>query len=245
VVSLRQDRQLRARVPEVWRSGVMSPRFRDRFDAGRCLATWLASYAGRPDVVILALPRGGVPVGYEVARLLHAPLDVMLVRKLGVPGHEELAMGAIASGGVRVISTEVVRALGIPERVIATAAAHEQRELERRERAYRGDRPPADIRGRTVILVDDGLATGSTMRAALSAIQTQNPKHLVVAAPVAAAETREALREEVDEVVCAFTPEPFLAVGQWYQDFSQFTDQEVRQLLRQAADDLMAVPLPR
>lgn len=224
-------------MPEVWRSFVMSPRFRDRFEAGRHLARALAAYAGRPDIVVLALPRGGVPVGYEVAKALHAPLDVMLVRKLGVPGHEELAMGAIASGGVRVISDDIVRTLGITERVLAAAAAQEEHELKRRERAYRGTRPPADIRGRTVILVDDGLATGSTMRAAITALKAQQPRQLVVAVPVAAAETCESLRNEVDAVVCAFTPEPFFAVGQWYQDFSQSTDEEVRELLQSAADE--------
>ncbi len=222
----------------------MSFRFRDRFDAGQHLATSLARYAGLPDLVVLALPRGGVPVGYEVAKALQAPLDVMLVRKLGVPGHKELAMGAIASGGVRVTSN-VVRALGIPDRVIARAAAREQRELERRERAYRGDRPPADITGRTVIIVDDGLATGSTMRAAVSGLRARNPKRLVVAAPVAAAETCESLRQEVDEVVCTLTPAPFFAVGQWYHDFSQFTDEDVRELLLRAADDLLAAPSSR
>jgi putative phosphoribosyl transferase len=229
-------------VPEVWRFRFMSPRFRDRFDAGRLLAARLASYGGRPDVVVLALPRGGVPLGYVVATALRVPLDVMLVRKLGVPGHEELAMGAIASGGVRVISDVVVRALGIPDRAIAAAAANEEHELERRERAYRGGRPPAEVRGRTVILVDDGLATGSTMRAAVAALKAQNPKRLVVAVPVAAAETCESLRHEVDEVICALTPEPFLAVGQWYQDFSQSTDKEVRELLQGAADELVVPP---
>lgn len=215
----------------------MSPRFRDRFDAGRHLAALLAHYAGRPNLLVLALPRGGVPVGYEVARELHAPLDVMLVRKLGVPGHEELAMGAIASGGIRVISNDVIRALGIPDRAIATTAAQEERELERREHLYRGDRPAPEIRDRTVILVDDGLATGSTMRAAAAALQAQSPDRLVVAVPVAAAETCEALRHEVDEVVCAVTPEPFFAVGQWYQDFSQSSDEEVRELLQRAAEE--------
>jgi predicted phosphoribosyltransferase len=216
----------------------MSPRFLDRFEAGRHLAASLSSYAGRPDLVVLALPRGGVPVGYEVAKALHAPLDVMLVRKLGVPGHEELAMGAIASGGVRVISDDIVRTLGITDRVLAAAAAQEEHELKRQELSYRGNQPPTDVRGRTVILVDDGLATGSTMRAAIVALKTQHPKQLVVAVPVAAAETCESLRDEVDEVVCAFTPEPFLAVGQWYQDFSQFTDKAVRELLQPAADEL-------
>jgi predicted phosphoribosyltransferase len=214
----------------------MSPRFRDRFHAGRHLASALAKYAGQPNLLVLALPRGGVPVGYEVAKALHAPLDLILVRKLGVPGHEELAMGAIASGGVRVISDEIIRALGISERAIAATAAQEERELERRAHAYRGDRPPPDIKGRTVILIDDGLATGSTMRAAVAALKAQNPERLVVAVPVAAEETCEFLRAEVDEVVCALTPEPFFAVGQWYQDFSQSTDEEVKELLQRAAD---------
>lgn len=212
----------------------MNPRFRDRFEAGRYLASGLKHYAGRPNLLVLALPRGGVPVAYEVARALHAPLDVMLVRKLGVPGHEELAMGAIASGGIRVISDDVVRALGLPDRAIATVAAQEEHELQRREHLYRGDRPPPDVRGKTVILVDDGLATGSTMRAAIAALKAQGSERLVVAVPVAAAETCEAIQREVDEVVCALAPEPFLAVGQWYQDFSQISDEEVRQLLRRA-----------
>ncbi len=212
----------------------MSPRFRDRFDAGRRLAAELAPFAGEPNLLVLALPRGGVPVGYEVARALHAPLDVMLVRKLGVPGHEELAMGAIASGGIRVISEDVVRALGIPDRAIAATAAQEEHELERREHAYRGGLPPPAIPGRKVILVDDGLATGSTMRAAVAALRAQKPDRLVVAVPVAARETCEALRSEVDDIVCALTPEPFFAVGQWYQDFSQIDDDDVRELLQRA-----------
>ncbi len=210
-------------------------RFRDRREAGRRLAEALSGYAGRPGLLVLALPRGGVPVGYEVARALKAPLDVMLVRKLGVPGHEELAMGAIASGGVRVLSKDVVSTLGIPEREIAVVAAAEEEELERRERAYRDARPPLDVRGKTVILVDDGLATGSTMRAAAAALRAQGVEHLVVAVPVAPPETCEALRAEVDEVVCAREPEPFLAVGTWYEDFSQTTDDEVRELLSGAA----------
>lgn len=208
-------------------------RFLDRQDAGRRLAEALAHYARRPNLLVLALPRGGVPVGYEVARALGAPLDVMLVRKLGVPGHEELAMGAIATGGIRIVSDAVVRELGIPDRVIATVAAAEERELERRERAYREDRPPPVIRGRLVILVDDGLATGSTMRAAAAAIKAQEPERLVVAVPVAPPETCDILRQEVDEVVCALQPEPFLAVGLWYEDFAQTDDEEVRALLRQ------------
>jgi predicted phosphoribosyltransferase len=217
-------------------------RFRDRFEAGRRLATALEHYAGRPNLLVLALPRGGVPVGYEVASALPAPLDVMLVRKLGVPGHEELAMGAIASGGVRVISNDVVAALGIPDRAIATIAAHEEHELERRNQLYRGDRPPPDVRGKTVILVDDGLATGSTMRAAVAALKAQGPERLVVAVPVAAPETCEALSREVDEVVCARAPERFFAVGNWYVDFSQTSDAEVRGLLRRAWETAAQAP---
>lgn len=211
-------------------------RFRDRSEAGRLLGQALAEYAGRPGLLVLALPRGGVPVGYEVARALHAPLDVMLVRKLGVPGHEELAMGAIASGGVRIVSKDVVSTLGIADREIAAVAAVEEEELERREKAYRGGRPPPDVKGRTVILVDDGLATGSTMRAGAAALRAQGVARLIVAVPVAPPETCEALRAEVDEVVCALAPEPFLAVGLWYEDFSQTTDDEVRELLRQARE---------
>jgi putative phosphoribosyl transferase len=216
-------------------------RFRDRVDAGRRLAAALAPYSGRPNLLVLALPRGGVPVGYEVARALNAPLDVMLVRKLGVPGHEELAMGAIASGGIRVLSEDIIAAFGIPERVVATIAANEEEELKRRERAYRDARPPAPVRGRTVILVDDGLATGSTMRAAAAALRVQHPERLIVAVPVAPPETCDSLRTEVDDVVCAFAPESFLAVGNWYDDFTQITDDEVRELLR-AADVSAGVP---
>jgi putative phosphoribosyl transferase len=220
----------------------MGPRFTDRYDAGRRLATALAPYAGRPNLLVLALPRGGVPVGFEVARALHAPLDVMLVRKLGVPGHEELAMGAIASGGVRVLSDDIIKALSIPDRVIATIAANEESELARRERAYRDDRPPLDVRGKTVILVDDGLATGSTMRAAAAALQAQHPERLVIAVPVAPRETCQSLLNAADDVVCATVPEPFFAVGNWYEDFSQTTDEEVRELLARANEAPGAVP---
>jgi len=213
----------------------MIERFRDRREAGQVLADTLTAYAGRPDMLVLALPRGGVPVAYEVARALGAPLDVFLVRKLGVPGHEELAMGAVATGGVRVLNDQVVGALGIPPSVIEAVAAWQQQELARRERLYRGDRPPPDVRGRTVILVDDGLATGSTMRAALAALRRQQPARLVVAVPTAAPETCDELRAEADDVVCATTPEPFHSVGLWYEDFSQTTDEEVRELLERAA----------
>ena len=205
--------------------------FRDRREAGRFLAAKLAAYANRPDVLVLALPRGGVPVAYEVARALNASLDVFLVRKLGVPGHEELAMGAVATGGVRVRNDEIISDLRIPDYLIDAVAAQEQRELERRERLYRGDRPPPDVRGRTVILVDDGLATGATMYAAIQALRQQQPARIVVAVPTASPETCEALRAEVDEVICAITPEPFYAVSLWYEDFSQTTDETVRDLL--------------
>lgn len=209
--------------------------FRDRRDAGRHLAEKLGRYADEPEVLVLALPRGGVPVAFEVARRLHAPLDLFLVRKLGVPGQEELAMGAIATGGIYVVNEEVVRALGIPREMLEAVAAKEQRELARRDQVYRGNRPPPAIRGRTVILVDDGLATGSSMRAAIAALRRQEPARIVVAVPVAAASTCAELAHEVDAVICAFTPEPFQAVGLWYQDFSQTTDEEIRDLLAQAA----------
>jgi putative phosphoribosyl transferase len=216
--------------------------FRDRFEAGRRLATALAPYAARPNLLVLALPRGGVPVGYEVARALNAPLDLMLVRKLGVPGHEELAMGAIASGGIRIVSDDVVAAFGIPDRMIATVAANEEEELDRRERMYRvGLRPPV-VQDRTIILVDDGLATGSTMRAAAAALRAQQPHYLVVAVPVAPAVTCAALRNEVDEVVCLLSPEPFFAVGNWYEDFSQVSDEDVRQLLARAGGAIETSP---
>jgi putative phosphoribosyl transferase len=214
----------------------MTPaRFRDRHEAGRQLARALLHYASRPNLLVLALPRGGVPVGYEISRLLNAPLDLMLVRKLGVPGHEELAMGAIASGGIRILSEDIVAAFGVPERVIATVAAHEEQELDRRERIYRDQQPPPMIRGRIIILVDDGLATGSTMRAAAAALRSQDPQRLIVAVPVAPAESCAELGREVDEVCCLVTPSPFFSVGTWYRDFSQTADEEVRSLLEAAA----------
>jgi predicted phosphoribosyltransferase/erythromycin esterase-like protein len=206
-------------------------RFCNRNEAGRLLAKKLTAYANRPDVLVFALPRGGVPVAYEVARALGAPLDFFVVRKLGIPGYEELAMGAVATGGVRVLNDEIVRRLRIPEYIIDAVAAREQQELARRERLYRGGRPPPDVRGRTVILVDDGLATGATMRAAIMALRQLQPARIIVAIPTASPETCEELKAEVDEVVCAITPEPFLAVGHWYEDFSQTTDEEVRDLL--------------
>jgi predicted phosphoribosyltransferase len=209
--------------------------YRDRSDGGKKLATRLSKYKDRDDLVVLALPRGGVPVAYEVARALHAPLDIFLVRKLGVPGHEELAMGAIASGGVRVLNDDVVDHLRIPRRVIDAVAANEMQELRRRELNYRGDRPEPDVAGRTVILVDDGLATGSTLRAAAQALRLQMPERIVVAVPVSAPETCDEYRLGVDEIICAMTPEPFWGVGQWYDDFSQTTDEEVRDLLKRAA----------
>lgn len=209
--------------------------FQDRFDAGRLLASKLRPFANRSDTVVLALPRGGVPVGFEVAKALNAPLDVFVVRKLGVPGYEELAMGAIASGGIRVLNEDVVRTLGIPDEVIDTVAAKEERELERRERDYRDGRPPVDVQGRTVILVDDGLATGSSMRVAVLALKRKRPAQIVVAVPVAAPTTCAEFESEVDQIICAVTPEPFQSVGQWYADFSQTSDEEVRDLLRQAA----------
>jgi predicted phosphoribosyltransferase len=206
-------------------------RFTDRADAGRRLAAQLGHYANRHDVIVLALPRGGVPVGAEVARALAAPLDVFLVRKLGVPGHPELAMGAIASGGVRVVSDEIVRELQIPTAIIDAVALREQIELERRDRVYRGDRAHPSVDGRTVILVDDGLATGATMQAAVQAIRTGHPARVVVAVPVGAPETCIRLRDYADEVVCTETPESFQAVGSWYEHFDQTTDEEVLRTL--------------
>jgi putative phosphoribosyl transferase len=209
--------------------------FANRRQAGKELATQLANYANRSDVLVLALPRGGVPVAFEVARALRAPLDVFLVRKLGVPGHEELAMGAIATGGVRVLNEEVTNHIQISSSAIDEVATREEQELKRRERLYRGDRLPPSVQGRTVILIDDGLATGSTMRAAATALRNMQPSKIIVAVPVAAAETCADLRSEVDEVICGATPEPFMAVGAWYSDFEQTSDQEVRQLLDRIA----------
>ena len=213
-----------------------TPRYQDRAEAGQRLAEQLTVYANRPDVAVLALPRGGVPVAFEVAQVLNAPLDVFLVRKLGVPGHEELAMGAIAAGSVRVLNEEIIRLLRIPEAVIEAVAAQEQQELERRARHYRNGRPALDVQGRTVILVDDGLATGATMRAAVMALRQRQPAHIVIAVPVAARSTCDELRAKGEDLVCAATPEPFHAVGLWYEDFSQTSDAEVRDLLTWASE---------
>ena len=206
----------------------------NRTEAGRALAKALSKYAGASDVLVLALPRGGVPVACEIARALHAPVDLLIVRKLGVPGHEELALGAIASGGLRILNCDVIASHRLRERTIEDVAAREQREIERRERAYRGDRPRPTIAGRRVLLVDDGVATGATMRAGIATLRLREPSSIVVAVPVAPPETVDVLRAEADEVVCLETPEPFWAIGQWYEDFGQVSDDEVRGHLLQA-----------
>jgi predicted phosphoribosyltransferase len=213
----------------------MITRFRDRVDAGRVLARELEDYKGRPDVLVLALPRGGVPVAFEVARELGVPLDVFVVRKLGMPGHEEYAIGAIATGGVRIINEEAISTFGVTDAEIEAVTAEERLELERRERRYRDGRAAPDIAGKTVILVDDGLATGSTMRAAVEALRQEEPARVVVAVPTAAPETCQEIAALVDDMVCAMTPEPFYAVGLWYDDFGQTTDEEVHDLLAIAA----------
>jgi putative phosphoribosyl transferase len=208
--------------------------FQDRLEAGYVLATKLKKYANRDDVVVLALPRGGVPVGYVVAQELNAPLDIFAVRKLGVPGYEELAMGAIATGGVRVLNEDLVEQLNLSSEVIDRVAGREQLELKRRERIYRGDRPPISVRNQIVILIDDGLATGSTMRAAVRALRAWQPARIVVAVPVGPRASCAELMDKADEVVCAAMPEPFRGVGLWYGNFEQTTDREVRELLYQA-----------
>jgi len=207
-------------------------RFLDRQEAGELLAEKLIPYAGQPDLIVLALPRGGVPVGVEVAKRLQAPLDLFVVRKLGLPGHPELAMGAIALGGVKVLNSEVVETLRIPDDEINAVAAEEFEELKRRERSYRGDLPSPEVEGKTVIIVDDGIATGSTMMAAISALRQLNAGHVVVATPTVASATYLYLRESADEVVAVIVPDTFYGVGQWYEDFSQTSDEEVQRLLR-------------
>ena len=213
----------------------MNRPFLDRYEAGRILAEGLRDYAGSPGVVVLGLPRGGVPVAFEVARKLSVPLDVFLVRKLGAPGQEELAMGAIASGGIVVLNHEVIEALRIAPEIIEAEIAYERVELSRREWLYRGQRPPLDVFGRTVILVDDGLATGSTMRAAVRALRRANPQRIVVAVPTAAPSTCEEFQTIADACVCTITPEPFRAVGLWYENFDQISDEEVCHLLFRAS----------
>jgi len=223
----------------VWKKeGKMAP-FRNRRDAGKILAPKLSAYANRSDVIILALPRGGVPVAYEVDLALNAPLDILIVRKLGLPGREELALGAIASGGIRVLNDDIIRVLSIPQEIINIVAQRELQELERREHIYRGERPASEGRDRTVILIDDGLATGASMRAAVAALRTQNPARIVIAVPAAAPETCNALEFDVDEIVCAITPEPFLGVGHWYEDFTQITDEQVQRFLLEANQQLL------
>jgi len=217
---------------------IVSPvyRFPNRQRAGQALAEALARYRGREDLIVLALPRGGVPVGYEIALALDAPLDVFVVRKLGMPGHEELALGAIAPGGIRVVDQALARSYGIGNDVLDRITSREQAELDRREHLYRDDRSSPELTGRTVILVDDGLATGSTMRAAVTAVRGKQPREIVVAVPVGAVETCEALEHEGATVICLTTPEPFYAVGLWYDDFSQTTDDEVHDLLERSAE---------
>ena len=214
-------------------------RFKDRRDAGRLLARKLSVYTNHTDVIVLALPRGGVPVAYEVALALNAPLDIFLVRKLGLPGREELAIGAIASGGIRVLNEDIIRVLGVPEEVINIVARNELQELERREHNYRGDRPAPDVRDRKVILIDDGLATGASMRAAVVGVRAQHPARIIIAVPTAAPDLCNAFQFEVDEMVCAMTPEPFYGLSRWYEDFSQTTDEDVRMFLREANHQLL------
>lgn len=213
--------------------------FRDRRDAGKKLAEKLIDYSRGEDVIVLALPRGGVPVAYEVAVALQVPMDIFIVRKLGWPGHEEMAIGAIASGGVRVLNEAIVRYLKIPAALIDAVAQRELKELERRERAYRGNRPPPEVKDRTIVIIDDGLATGASMRAAIVGVRAHSPAAVVVAVPTAALETCEALEPEVDRIICATTPEPFYGVSRWYKDFSQTTDEEVHILLQDANGKLL------
>ena len=212
----------------------VKPRFQDRSEAGKILAAHVAKAVDDPDIIVLALPRGGVPVAFEVARSLRAPMDIYVVRKLGLPGEEELAIGAIASGGVRVLNRALIAHLQIPEELIERVTAQQSIELERREQLYRGTRGLIPLRGHTTILVDDGLATGATMLAAARSVRAQQPRRIVVAVPVASSSACEDIREDVDQTVCVVTPEPFLAVGAWHDDFSQTSDSEVRSLLAQS-----------
>jgi putative phosphoribosyl transferase len=214
--------------------------FEDRAEAGQFLAAKLSHYAHRPDVTVLGLPRGGVPVAYPIAQAINAPLDVFIVRKLGVPGQEELALGAIAMGGARVLNTELIQSIGVSRPEVEAVIRHEEDELVRRERLYREKRPPLNVQGRTCILVDDGLATGASMWAAVIALRKFDPARIVVAVPVAAEATCNAFRDLVDEIVCGITPDPFLAVGVWYANFSQTTDEEVHDLLKRAPQPVLA-----
>ncbi|BAY61083.1 phosphoribosyltransferase [Calothrix brevissima NIES-22] len=223
---------------------IMSIKFRTRTEAGKLLARELAAYADCKDLLVLGLPRGGVPVAYEVAKALDAPLDICIVRKIGVPGHQELAMGAITSGGIRVLNSDVINSLAITSQTINQVAADEWQELQRRDRVYRGDRPPLNVENRTVILVDDGIATGSTMLAAITLLKQQEPHRIVVAVPVAPPDTCEKLSEKVDEVVCLKMPEQMYAVGVWYEDFSQTTDEEVRYFMSQQSQLMAALGEP-
>jgi putative phosphoribosyl transferase len=218
----------------------MKKPLKDRAEAGRLLADRLSGYAYREDVLVLALPRGGVPVAFEIAKRLNTPLDVFVVRKLGVPWHQELAMGAIATGGIRVLNDDVVKAYGLTDDEIALAEVKEKREMERRERAYRGERAAPEVRGRTVILVDNGVATGTTMLAAIAALRELQPARVIVAVAVAPRSTYEQLRAEADEVVCLFAPETLYAVSLWYEDFEQTTDEEVRDLLARTNEQISA-----
>jgi len=220
----------------------MERKFKNRTQAGQLLAKKLTAYANAQEVVVLALPRGGVPVAFEVAKALNVPLDICLVRKLGVPGHKELAMGAIARGGIIIINQEIVKGLGISRETINRITAKELKELERRDRAYRGGRQALSLENCTVILIDDGIATGSTLRAALATLQQQQPTGIIVAVPVAPPSIRNELKLEVDKVVCLKTPHPLYAIGLWYEDFSQTTDQEVRNLLSRAPQEQVSVP---
>lgn|SRR5487761_75457 len=212
-------------------------RFRDRTEAGQILAALLTAYANRGDVLALALPRGGVPVGYEVARALHIPLDVLVVRKLGVPGEEELAMGALATGNVRILNENIVRSMHISDATIDRVTAREQKELDRRESLYRNNHPAYDVQGRTILLVDDGIATGATMAAAIKALKQQQPAQIIVAVPTAPPSTCQELVEEGIEIVCVMQPEPFFGVGYWYEQFPQVSDDEIASMLEQAGQE--------
>jgi putative phosphoribosyl transferase len=212
--------------------------FKDRFDAGRKLSERLAAYDSLPDTIALALPRGGVPVAYEIARRLNLPLDIFIVRKLGLPGQEELAMGAIASGGIRVVNQSVLDQVQISQRVFDSVTANELRELERRERLYRGQHSSIEVTGKNVLLIDDGLATGTSMRAAIDALKKKNPAKIIVAVPVSPSDTYQEIKALVDDIVCVLTPYPFYSVGHWYEDFPQTSDQEVTSLLKQSYHEI-------